>query len=64
MELARQQGARFWELRSALSLAQLRVGQNRKAEARQILTTASKLLERAEIADTRKAATMLESLSG
>ena len=37
IELAKQQGARFWELRSTMSLARLRIGQNRNAEARQFL---------------------------
>ena len=64
IELAQQQGARFWELRSALSLARLRIGQNRKAEARQILTAASGLLERAEIADMRQAAALLDAPFG
>ena len=62
-DLARQQGARFWELRSALSLAQLRVAQNRKAEAKQILTAASGLLDRADIADMQKIAALLGGLS-
>jgi predicted ATPase/DNA-binding winged helix-turn-helix (wHTH) protein len=61
--LARQQGARFWELRSALSLAQLRVEQSRKAEARQILTAASGLLGRADIGDMQKIAALLGGLS-
>ena len=63
-ELARQQGARFWELRSALSLARLRIGQDRKAEARQILTTAFELLEGGEIADMRQATALSDTLSG
>jgi len=37
LKLAKQQGALFWELRNALSLARLRIGQDRKADARQIL---------------------------
>ena len=36
-ELAREQGALFWELRIALSLARLRVSQGRDGEARKIL---------------------------
>jgi predicted ATPase len=64
IDLAKQQGAPFWELRSAMSLARLRIGQDRKAEARQILTTAFGLLEGAEIADMRQAAAMLDALSG
>ena len=47
-----------------MSLARLRIGQDRKAEARQILTTTFGLLEGAEIADMRQAAAMLDALSG
>ena len=36
-EMAREQGALFWELRVALSLARLRVTQRRDREAKQIL---------------------------
>jgi predicted ATPase len=36
-EMAREQGALFWELRSALSFARLRLAQGRHAEARNIL---------------------------
>ena len=37
MELAAQQGALFWELRAALSLAGLMMRQERAAEARRVL---------------------------
>jgi hypothetical protein len=47
-----------------MSLARLRIGQDRKAEARQILTTAFGLLEGAGIADMRQATAMLDALSG
>jgi predicted ATPase len=36
-EMAREQGALFWELRVALSRARLRVSQHRREEAKQIL---------------------------
>jgi len=36
-DIARAQGALFWELRIALSLARLRVAQNRPDEAKQLL---------------------------
>jgi hypothetical protein len=62
-DLARQQGARFWELKSGLSLAQLRIEQGRKADARQILTTAFGLLEGSDVADMRKVTTLLDTLS-
>lgn len=64
IDLARQQGARFWELRGAIGLARLRIGQNRKAEASQILNPAFGLLESAQIADMRQAAALLDTLSG
>jgi hypothetical protein len=37
LDIAQRQGALTWELRAALSLARLRVAQNRQAEARAIL---------------------------
>jgi hypothetical protein len=63
VELAKQQGARFWELRSTISLARLRIEQDRKAEARQILTPAFGLMEGVRIADMRQATALLDSLS-
>jgi predicted ATPase len=36
-EIAHEQGALFWELRIALSLARLRVAQGRSDEAKQVL---------------------------
>jgi len=46
-----------------LSLAQLRIEQGRKADARQILTTAFGLLEGSDVADMRKVTTLLDTLS-
>ncbi len=64
LELARRQGALFWELRSALSLARLRIGQERRGDARAVLAPAyEKFAEGFEIADLRKAGAMLEQLS-
>jgi predicted ATPase/DNA-binding winged helix-turn-helix (wHTH) protein len=37
LEVAREQGALFWELQGALSLARLRVRQGRRGEVRQVL---------------------------
>ncbi len=64
LELARRQGALFWELRSALSLARLRIGQDRRGDARAVLAPAyAKFAEGFEIADLRNAGAMLEQLS-
>src|SRR5262249_53783011 len=38
LAMAREQGALFWELRAALGLARLWIGQDRQNDARQILT--------------------------
>lgn len=58
LKLAKQQGALFWELRNALSLAQLRVEQDRKSDASQILAP----FEELEIADAREAKALLDRL--
>jgi predicted ATPase/DNA-binding winged helix-turn-helix (wHTH) protein len=64
LELARRQGALFWELRSALSLARLRIRQDRRGDARGVLAPVyEKFAEGFEIADLRNAGAMLESLS-
>jgi predicted ATPase/DNA-binding winged helix-turn-helix (wHTH) protein len=63
IETARQQGALFWELRSALSLARLRLTQNRLDQAQQILAPIyDQFTEGFETADLRAARVMLESL--
>jgi predicted ATPase len=64
LELARRQGALFWELRGALSLARLRIRQDRQGDARAILVPVyEKFAEGFEIADLRNAGAMLEQLS-
>jgi hypothetical protein len=64
LELARRQGALFWELRCALSLARLRIGQDRPGDARAVLAPAyEKFAEGFKIADLRHAGAMLEQLS-
>jgi predicted ATPase/DNA-binding winged helix-turn-helix (wHTH) protein len=64
LELAQRQGALFWELRSALSLARLRIGQDRRGDARAVLAPAyAKFAEGFGIADLRDAGAMLEQLS-
>ena len=62
LDVARQQGALFWELRSALSLARLRVRQGRPDDARPILAPVyDRFTEGFETADMRAARAMLES---
>jgi len=62
--LAREQGARLWELRCALHLARLHVVQNRVEDARQILDPVyGQFVEGFDAADLRAAKLMLESLS-
>jgi predicted ATPase len=64
IEVARRQGALMWELRSAMSLAGLRVRQGRHDEARQILAPVyDRFTEGFETTDLRSARTMLDSLT-
>jgi len=63
LKLAKQQGALFWELRNALSLARLCVEQDRKTDASRILAPAYRAFEGLEIADAREAKTLLNRLS-
>jgi len=61
--IARDQGALFWELRLALSLAQLMVHQNRQEDARNILAPVyARFSEGFTIADMRTARALLEAL--
>ena len=65
LQLARQQGALFWELRSTLSLARLRVAQERPADAARILVPLCEAFtEGAGVADLREAQALVERLSG
>jgi predicted ATPase/DNA-binding winged helix-turn-helix (wHTH) protein len=60
LELARQQGALFWELRSSLNLARLRIDTDRMADARAVVLSAyEKFTEGFEIADLRAARSLL-----
>jgi len=60
--VAREQGALFWELRAAMSLARLRVRQDRHYDARQILSPVyDRFTEGFETADLRCARAILES---
>jgi predicted ATPase len=64
MSVARDQGALFFELRIALSLARLRVAQSRRDEAREILAAVyDKFTEGFETADLRAARSMLDAVS-
>jgi predicted ATPase/DNA-binding winged helix-turn-helix (wHTH) protein len=59
-ELAREQGALFWELRIALSLGRLRVTQGRHHDARQMLASiCAKFTEGFEMADLKAAKALL-----
>jgi len=62
-QMAREQGALFWELRVALSVARLRVSQGRHHEARAPLASVyDRFTEGFATADLQAARTMLEGL--
>jgi predicted ATPase len=62
-QMAREQGALFWELRIALSLARLRASQGRRREARTLLASVyERFTEGFATADMQAARTMLEEL--
>jgi predicted ATPase len=62
-QMAREQGALFWELRVALSVARLRVSQGRHREARAPLASVyDRFTEGFATADLQAARTMLERL--
>jgi predicted ATPase len=62
-QMAREQGALFWELRVALSVARLRVSQGRHHEARAPLASVyDRFTEGFATADMQAARTMLEAL--
>jgi predicted ATPase/DNA-binding winged helix-turn-helix (wHTH) protein len=64
IEIARQQGALFWKLRGAMSIARLRIKQDRQNVALQALAPVyDEFTEGFETADLRAARTLLESLS-
>ena len=63
LELARQQAALSWELRTALSFARLRIGQDRVGDAQELLAPVfSKFTEGFGTSDLRSARAILESL--
>jgi predicted ATPase len=62
LELARQQGALSWELRTSLSFARLRIAQDRRGDARELLQPVySKFTEGFATADVRSARAILKS---
>ncbi|HEY2336888.1 MAG TPA: hypothetical protein VGI18_05920, partial [Burkholderiales bacterium] len=64
LDVARQQGALFWELRTAMSLARLKEGQRRRSDARKILQPVyAKFTEGFATADLRYAKALLDTLS-
>jgi predicted ATPase len=64
LEVARQQGALFWELRTAMSMARLKENQGRRADARKVLRPVyAKFTEGFDTADLRDAKALLEKLS-
>jgi tetratricopeptide (TPR) repeat protein len=63
LTIATEQGARFWELRSTISFARLRIAQSRKAEAAGALeNVCSQFAEGADIADMRVARNLIGQL--
>jgi predicted ATPase len=64
IELARKQAALFWELRTDVSLARLRIRQRRQAEARNVLVPICRAFAaETEFSDLRTARELLNSLS-
>jgi predicted ATPase len=62
-EVARSQGALFWELRTAISVARLRTSEGHPADARHVLASVySKFTEGFETADLRDARAMMARL--
>ena len=63
VEIARAQGARWWELRAAVSLARLLRDQGRRAEARDLLAPVyGWFTEGFDLPDLREAGALLDTL--
>ena len=63
LEVAREQSARFWELRTAVSLARMQADQQRIEEARSLLQTSLDAMpEESETIDRHEALELLERL--
>jgi predicted ATPase len=64
LRLAREQGALFWQLRSILSLARLRIEQDRPADAaRMLVPVCEAFTEGSRVADLREARALVARLS-
>ncbi len=64
IDVAQRQGALFWELRTAMSLARLRISQNRSSDAHAALISAcGKFTEGFATADLRSAMAMISQLA-
>jgi len=64
LEIAREQGALFWELRAAVSLARLRIRQDQHDDAKRILAPVyDQFTEGFETADLKQARALLEQLA-
>jgi predicted ATPase len=64
LEVARRQGAKSWELRTAVSLSRLWQGQGKKEEARELLQEIyGWFTEGFDTADLKGAKALLEELS-
>ena len=63
MDLAAQQGADFWQLRCAISIAQVSMGRDQRAEALAVLEKAcAAMTEGSGIADVRTARDLIAQL--
>lgn len=64
LAVAREQGARFWELRAATSLARLQRDQGRRGEGRELLVSVyGRFTEGFGTADLREAKRLIDALS-
>jgi predicted ATPase len=63
LELSRRESARAWELRTAMDLAELLAGQQRRNDAKQLLQSAVEgFAEGSDTADIRAASRLLGTL--
>jgi hypothetical protein len=62
MEIARQQGARLWELRAATSLASLRAAQGERETVRRLIDAAMDGFDGCDLPDLRRARALRATL--